>query len=191
MFIKFLCSIIAKIWGWKYVSPFPKDVKSCVVIGAPHTSNFDFIPAMFVMFAAKVNGKFAIKKDWLFFPLNMIFGYMGAIGIDRKKIAVGGSASTTDLMANLFKEYHDLCLFIAPEGTRSPNENWKTGFYYIAQKAGVPIVMAYADYETRTVGYSKPMLLSNLENDMKIITNFYRGMEGKNRSNFLLDKNYR
>ncbi len=115
----------------------------------------------------------------------------GAIGIDRKKVKAEGGMSTTDAMAELFKEYPELVLMIAPEGTRSANPNWKTGFYYIAQKANVPIVLGYADFSKKEAGIGMVIYPTNFEEDMNKIMQFYLGIEGKIPHNFKLDEKYR
>lgn len=189
--IRYLCSVLAKLMGWKYVAKYPENIGNCVIIGAPHTSNWDFIPAMALLHQAGINAKYVIKSEWMFFPLGLFFKASGALGLDRKKIGRGEAESTTDLMAQLYNGQNDLCLVISPEGTRSPNEKWKTGFYYIAKKAGVPIIMAYADWRTKTIGYSQPINTNDFETDMKKICDFYSDKHGKNDENFKLDKRYR
>jgi 1-acyl-sn-glycerol-3-phosphate acyltransferase len=189
--LKSICTALFKASGWTFKSNLPDDLRSFIFIGAPHTSNHDFIPAMALSFLMKRNAKFVIKKEWLKFPLNLVLVPAGAIGIDRKKVKEKGGISTTDAMADLFKEYPDLVLMIAPEGTRSPNPNWKTGFYYIAQKANVPIVLGYADFSKKEAGIGLVIYPTNFEEDMKKIMHFYEGIEGKVPQNFKLDEKFR
>jgi 1-acyl-sn-glycerol-3-phosphate acyltransferase len=189
--IKWLFSFVGKLVGWRYAGNFPVSVGNCIAIGAPHTSNWDFVATMFLIHHSKINAKFIIKHEWTKFPLGLIFNPMGAIGIDRSKIARGEAANTTDLIAGLFDDHDDLVIMISPEGTRSPKHKWKTGFFYIAEKANIPIVMAYADYGTMTVGFSQPLHLTDVKKDMKTITEFFRPMVGKNNDNFKLDKRFR
>ena len=114
----------------------------------------------------------------------------GAIGIDRKEIKKNNSSNTTDLMAELFQKYKDLVLMISPEGTRKPNANWKSGFYYIASKARVPIVLGYADWAKKEAGLGKVIYPTNFEEDMKAIMDFYRNITGKHHQNFKLDERF-
>jgi hypothetical protein len=93
-------------------------------------------------------------------------------------------------MASLFKERSEFVLMISPEGTRSPNKHWKTGFYYIAQKAQVPIVLGYANYKTKEAGLGLVLYPQDFEKDMATIMDFYRTMGGKVQSNFLLDERF-
>lgn len=168
----------------------PDDVHSFVMIGAPHTSNMDFLPAMSVAHLMKRKARFVIKKEWLTFPLNYFFGPLGAIGVDRKASKEGHPMSYTDSMAALFNHQDDFVLMIAPEGTRSPNPQWKTGFYYIAQKAGVPIVLAYADFKKKEVGLGKVIYPKNFEQDMQEIMSFYQDKHGRIKENFKLDEKF-
>jgi len=188
--IKKLMAKVLITLGWTFKIDLPPDLKSFVFIGAPHTSNLDFFPAMATSYFLNRDTHFAIKKSWLKFPMNLILKPLGAIGIDREKIKTKGSSSTTDVMAKLFKEHHDLVLMIAPEGTRSPNSEWRTGFYYIAQKAQVPIVLAYADYEKKVAGIGPIIYPTDFQQDMKTIMKFYEGKRGKRPENFKLDERY-
>ncbi len=187
--LKAVCVFIFKATGWKFKTEIPSELRSFIFIGAPHTSNWDFVPAMAMAHLLKRNARFVIKAEWVKFPLGLIMKPAGAIGLDRNKLKAG-AGSNTDLMALLFKEYPELVLMISPEGTRKPNENWKTGFYYIAQKANVPIVLGYADYSTKTAGVGKVIYPTNFEQDMIQITDFYREIKGCHPENFKLDKRF-
>jgi 1-acyl-sn-glycerol-3-phosphate acyltransferase len=188
--IRQICTLLFKTTGWKYVNNVPSEVRSFVFLGAPHTSNHDFIPTMAISYLMNRNSKFVIKNDWLRFPFGLFMKSLGAVGIDRNAIKKVKNHSMTDVMANLFKEFPELVLMIAPEGTRSPNENWKSGFYYIAQKANVPIVLGYADYAKKEAGMGLVLYPSNYEEDMKTIMKFYERVQPKKPENFRLDKNF-
>lgn len=187
---KLLCVLVFKIQGWKFINKIPADLRSFVFVGAPHTSNADIIPTMAMAYFMKRNTKFVIKNQWLKAPLGIFLRSVGAIGVDKNLIQKNGAKNTTELMACLFKEHEDLVLMISPEGTRSPNSNWKSGFYYIAQKANVPIVLGYADYDKKEAGLGEVIYLSNFEEDMQKITNFFRNIKGKNPENFKLDSKF-
>lgn len=188
--LRTICTLYFKLSGWTFKSNIPDDLRSFIFLGAPHTSNYDFIPAMALANLLKRNAHFIIKNDWLKFPLNLVMKPAGAIGLDRQKILKEGAGSNTDIMADLFKQYNELVLMIAPEGTRSRNDHWKTGFYYIAQKAGVPIVLGYADFKRKEAGVGGVIYPSDFEKDMKEIMNFYRNIEGKNPDSFCLDSRF-
>lgn len=189
--IKDALALYFKATGWTFKNVVPDDVRAFVMIGAPHTSNYDFVPAMAVAKYLRRDAKFVIKNEWTKFPMGAILRPMGAVGIDRTKLKGGGTASYTDVMADLFKQYPDLVLMIAPEGTRGPNPNWKTGFYYIAQKAGVPLALGYADYAKKEAGLGLLLYPTDFEKDMRTIMDFYAGVSGKKPSNFLIDEKYR
>ena len=186
---KLFAKILLKL-GWTFKMDLPEDLKSFVFIGAPHTSNLDFFPAMAASHFLNRKTHFAIKDSWLRFPMNLILKPLGAIGIDRKKMKSSSGAHNTDLMAGLFKERADLVLMVSPEGTRSPNPHWKSGFYYIAKKAGVPIVLAYADYDQKVAAVGPIIYPTDFQQDMKTIMEFYEGRRGKRPQNFKLDERY-
>ena len=189
--IKQICTKLFALAGWTFENHLPDDLRSFVMIGAPHTSNFDFIPAMAASLRMKRNARFVIKSEWMKFPLNHFFAPLGAIGLDRKAIQEKKLSSTTDLMASLFQEHKELVIMISPEGTRSPNDHWKTGFYYIAQKAGVPIVCGHVDYAKKQACVGELIIYpTDFEKDMKSIMDYYRGKQGKKPENFRLDQRF-
>ena len=188
--IRQVCDLIFTASGWKFVSDIPENLRSFILIGAPHTSNHDIVPALAIAQRMKRNAKFVIKDDWLKFPLNLIMEPAGAYGIDRSKLATEGHESNVDLMAQLFSEFSELVLMITPEGTRKPISKWKTGFYYVAQKAKVPIVLGFADYEKKIAGLGPIIYPRDFETDMKTIMKFYKNLVGKRPENFILDSRY-
>jgi 1-acyl-sn-glycerol-3-phosphate acyltransferase len=161
-----------------------------VIVAAPHTSNWDFFPAMGVIYklqSKKAKPRFIIKKSWLFFPMNLILGPMGAFGVERNNAS---GINQTDMLADIFKQHQDFIMMISPEGTRSPNDQWKTGFYTVALKANVPIALAYADYTKKEVGIAKVIYPKNFEDDMRLICDVYKTIQGKTPRNFKLDKRF-
>lgn len=187
--LKTICYSILKLQGWTFKIDLADDLRSFILLGAPHTSNFDFIPAMALSLLLKRHTRFVIKKEWLKFPLNLILARMGALGIDRESLKIK-HGSTTDILADLFSQFSDLVLMIAPEGTRSPNEHWKTGFYYIAQKANVPIVLGFADFKSKIAGTGLVIYPVDFEKDMQKIMEFYQQIHGRKPDNFKLDSRY-
>ncbi|MFZ4713307.1 MAG: 1-acyl-sn-glycerol-3-phosphate acyltransferase [Bacteriovoracaceae bacterium] len=181
-----ICYLGALLQGWKFKPALLKDLKSYVLVGAPHTSNWDFLPAVGLMYLIG-DPKFIIKKSWLKFPMSLILKPMGAFGVERNQ---SHGAHQTDVLADIFKSNDHFIMMISPEGTRSPNDQWKTGFYTVAQKAGVPIVLSYADYSTKTVGIAKIIYPKDYESDMKEIMSAYREFQGKVPQNFKLDKRF-
>jgi len=181
------------IFGWKINRTMPSEVhEKCVMICAPHTSNWDFSLAMWVMSVLKVRFRFTIKKEWMKSIAGSFFRWMGGIGIDRKTKKEGEERkSMTDAMADLFKENSKLCLMVTAEGTRSICKQWKTGFYYVALSASVPVVLAYLDYNKKEAGIGKVIYPSgDIAADMKEIMLFYKDIKGKFPEKFSLDERY-
>lgn len=187
--IKLLLAAYFRLTGWKFKSSIPDDLRSFVFIGGPHTSNHDIVPTVAVSYLMKRNAHFVIKKEWLKFPLNLLLKPMGALGLDRQLVKAE-KMSTTDVMARLFEEHKDFVLMIAPEGTRSAVKEWKTGFYYIAQKAKVPIVLGYADYKKKEAGMGLVIYPTNFEEDMKKIMVFFGQVAAHSPEKFLLDQRF-
>lgn len=179
--IKRLCQGILRLAGWTIEVSVP-DYDKCIICVAPHTSNWDFILGKLTYAALGRKAGFLMKKEWFFFPLGRLFRAMGGIAVDRKS-----SSSLTDQLAERFTRSERLSIAITPEATRKPNRNWKLGFYYIALKAQVPIVLAYIDYRVKRIGLTRVIIPSgHVEQDMNEIKAFYTGRQGKHPENFLL-----
>lgn len=187
--VRLLCALYLKITGWKFVNYISDDVRSFVALGVPHTSNYDILPGIAATRLMKRNAKFVIKSEWVKFPFSLVMKPAGALGLDREKLK-DGKKNTTEAMADLFKDFKELVILIAPEGTRSPRKEWKTGFYFIAQKANVPIALGFADYVKKEYGLGKIIYPTDFEKDMKEIMDFYRPIIGKKPENFLLDERF-
>ncbi len=188
--IKFGCQVLFKLMGWRYRTATALERRNYVVVCAPHTSNWDFIPAMTVANQLGRSARFVIKNEWLRFPMGLILKPMGALGIDRHKIKSGTVKSSTDLIAHLFAGQTELMLLIAPEGTRSAANEWKSGFWHIAHKAQVPMVLAYADFAKKEAGTGPIIFPTDFEQDMRAIMNFYRGVSACVPEKFKLDQRY-
>jgi 1-acyl-sn-glycerol-3-phosphate acyltransferase len=147
---------------------------------------------MWVMSVLKVRFRFTIKNEWMKSLGGSFFRWMGGIGIDRKPKKEGEErTSMTDAMAELFKENSKLCLMVTAEGSRSLCRQWKTGFYYVALTASVPIVLAYLDYEKKEAGIGKVIYPSgDIAADMKEIMLFYKDIKAKFPEKFSLDERY-
>lgn len=148
--------------------------KKCVVCIAPHTSNWDFIVGILFKYATNLQASFFMKKEWFRFPLSIIMKSLGGIPIDRSK-----KNNVTDIIAEEFNKRDSLIIGLTPEGTRSLNYEWKKGFYYIAQKANVPIVLAYIDFKKKKVGYNKLLIPTNYEDDIIMIKKYYSNINAK------------
>jgi 1-acyl-sn-glycerol-3-phosphate acyltransferase len=165
----------ARLAGWKIDQNYPKDIKKAVVVVGPHTSNWDFIIGKIAFSLYGINGKFLIKKDLFFFPLGILLRKMGGIPVDRSK-----NNRMTDQAVSYFENNESMFMVFTPEGTRKYNPNWKKGFYYIAQKANVPIYIAYIDYSNKIGGFHSIFQpTGNVDEDLKTIKNILGQYKGK------------
>lgn len=153
----------------------PKRYKQMVMIASPHTSNWDLLYARAAFYLMEIPVQYTVKKELFFFPLGWLLKSLGGIPIDRKS-----KGNMVDKMADLYKIYPEFCILITPEGTRSYSHKWKKGFYYIAQKANVPIALGYLDYAKKEAGVGPLITPSgNYEKDLEEIQSFYRKIPGK------------
>jgi 1-acyl-sn-glycerol-3-phosphate acyltransferase len=170
-----LAHFILRLIGWRTHAVQPH-TSQYVIIGAPHTSNWDFGLMLLLMAAEQLPIRFMGKDSLFRGPLGPLMRSLGGIPVNRRE-----RTKLVDLIAAKFEEYDDLIIGIAPEGTRSKVSHWKTGFYYIALKAKVPIAMAYLDYGNRIIGVGPNFMPSgDLKADFEIIREFYAGVVGKN-----------
>jgi len=180
------------LMGWETDNQWPQGLEQCVMIAAPHTSNWDAVYARLALKVLGVNVRITIKDSYMKFPLGPFVRAMGGIGIDRSPKKEGQArTSMVQLMADLFKEHPHLVMLVTPEGTRAKQENWKTGFYHIAMTAGVPIALAYMDYQKKRAGVGKIIYpTGNYEQDMQEIMQFYANIEPKFPEKFSVDVRY-
>lgn len=153
-----------------------------IVCLAPHTSNWDFFYGQLYNNAEGMSSNFLMKKEWFFWPLGPLFRRMGGIPVARSK-----HTSLTDTLAEIAKKEKVFHLTITPEGTRKANSEWKKGFYYIALNASIPILLYALDYKEKKIVCTKSFIPSgNVDSDMMIIKEYYRGFVGKNPEQFVL-----
>ncbi|MGB7875645.1 MAG: lysophospholipid acyltransferase family protein [Anaerolineales bacterium] len=170
-----LAQIILRLIGWRTHVLNPR-LNRYVLIGAPHTSNWDFGIMLLLMAAEQLPIRFMGKDSLFRGPLGPLMRSLGGIPVNRRE-----RTKLVDQIAAKFEEYDDLIIGIAPEGTRSKTKYWKTGFYYIALKARVPIAMAYLDYGNKIIGVGPNFTPSgDLQADFEIIREFYSEIVGKN-----------
>jgi 1-acyl-sn-glycerol-3-phosphate acyltransferase len=190
--IKFLCRLIFKLSGWSLNNKMPANINKCVMIAAPHTSNWDLVYALAAYDMMGIPMQFTLKDEFMKFPLKLIFKPIGAIAIDRRpKVAGGERRSMTEAMVDLFNGRDHLNIMVTPEGTRSLNTKWKTGFYYVALNAKVPIGLGYLDYKNKVAGVGGMVYPSgDIKKDMKIIMDFYKDIKGEHPEKFSIDAEY-
>ena len=168
--MKWLSKLYLKLIGWKTGSILNPSVKKCVLVGAPHTSNMDFPIALATLYASGVGVRFLAKKSLFKFPLGILMRVMGGIAVDRSK-----HSNMVDMMIDMFESSSSLVLLIPAEGTRSYVKEWKSGFYYTALGAKVPIVLGYLDYGRKTAGFGDLFYpTGDYQKDLAEIKNFYR-----------------
>jgi len=162
--------------GWSYEGGLPAGVKKCVLVAAPHTSNWDFVVARLVFNFLGANVKMLIKKEAFFWPFGYFLKKMGGIPIDRSK-----KNNSVDQIAKLFQEHDELIILFTPEGTRKHAPRWKRGFYFASEAADVPIVLGYVDYKSKTGGIVPEVFkkTGNMEADIEAIKRFYHKYSGK------------
>ncbi|NHC04639.1 acyltransferase [Acinetobacter sp. 187] len=181
-----------KMMGWTLDNHWPQDLKQCVMIAAPHTSNWDALYARLALKALGVNVRLTIKDSYMKFPFGPFVRALGGIGIDRRPKQAGQQRpSMVEVMSDLFKEHDDLVMLVTPEATRAKQEQWKTGFYHVAVTAGVPIALAYMDYAHKKTGVGKVVYPSgNMDKDMAEIMAFYANINAKFPKQFSVDQRY-
>ena len=168
---------ILKLPGWRVEGHFPADCPKCVVIAAPHTSNWDLPNTLMAGFALRANLYWMGKRSIFRPPFGAFMRWLGGIAVNREKSNNLVAASVEAIRA----ARGSLQLVVPPEGTRSKVRYWMTGFYYIAHGAGVPIVLSYMDYARKVSGIG-PVFhpTGDIERDMATIKAFYAPFKGKN-----------
>ena len=147
--------IFFKLMGWKIVGTIDADIKKCVMMVVPHTSAHDFYLGIFTRGITGLEMNFVAKKELFRFPFGSYFRYMGGEPLDRS-----GGLNKVDSIAAIFQRKEVFRLAVAPEGTRNKVTEPKTGFYYIALKANVPIIPVAFDFGKKEVNLGKPVFPS-------------------------------
>lgn len=167
--------IFLKILGWRVVNS-PPSIPKYVAIAGPHTSNWDFPIFMATVGYLRLNICFLGKHTLFQGIFGWLFYWLGGIPVEREN---GAASTVVDQAINHFGECEQMILGIAPEGTRSRVKKWKTGFYRIALGAGIPIVPAYVDSTSKTIGFGEPLIPSgDVESDLSILQGFYADKRG-------------
>jgi len=179
--MKSICRFILRLIGWK-ITGITNLPDKCVICVAPHTSNWDLPLGLVVYKALGRKASFLIKKEWFFFPMNLIFNLLGGIPVDRSK-----KTSLTEQMSELYARKNNFQLAITPEATRKLNPEWKKGFYFIALASNVPIVVAALDYGKKEADFKKILFPSgDADSDIDEIKACYKGVTAKHPKNFSL-----
>ena len=172
--------VFYKVLGWKLENNFDPEIKKCVVIVAPHTSSYDFLIGILVRKIMNIQINFVGKQELFKPPFGWYFKMVGGSPIDRT-----GKQKKVDAIAQLFTQKEVFRLAMSPEGTRQKTEKWKTGFYYIALKANVPIIRVSFDYGVKKVKISEAYWpTGDFQKDYTDIFSYYDGVQGKIPENF-------
>ncbi len=170
-----------KLAGWKVEGSLPEGASKCVLIAAPHTSNWDLPYTLMVAFVLRLNIYWMGKQGIFTPPFRGLMMWLGGIAVNREQSTNLVAASAQAIQA----ADGPVQLAVPPEGTRSRARYWKTGFYYIAQSAQVPIVMAFMDYSQKRAGLGPVFRpTGDIDKDMLEIKAFYAPFKGKNADQF-------
>lgn len=160
--------------GWKVEAVIP-DVPKYVIIGAPHTSNWDFFLTLLIGFSAGIKLHWVGKDSLFHWPFGGLMKLLGGIPVKR-----GARSGFVDQIVAAFQEHDELVICIAPKGTRGKTRYWKTGFYYIALGAGVPIALGFVDYARKMCGVGPTIMpTGDIQADLVPIREFYADKTGK------------
>jgi len=175
--------IMTRILGWKITTDFPNLPKSITVF-APHTSYWDAILGKLVLLHYQVPHKFLSKKELFYFPMNIVMHLFGAIPVGGVK---GHNAihDATEILSHT----ENMHLVICPEGQLAPTDHWNPGFYYIAIKANVPMIVVFLDYGKREAGVKGVISdTQNLNDVYRKLADIYDGVTARHPDCFLLPK---
>lgn len=151
-----------------------------IICLAPHTSNWDFLIGQLYSGAEGIKSNFLMKKEWFFWPLGPIFRSMGGIPVWRSK-----HTSMTDNMAETAKKSRTFHLCVTPEGTRSRTPEWKKGFYYIALKAEIPVLLYGVDFDKKLIRCTRTIIPDgDIDRQMREIKMYFKDFKGKKPENF-------
>lgn len=183
--MKHLSKFILWIMGWKAVEP-PAPEPKCIILGVPHTSAWDFFISLLYYKSMGHEACIMVKKDFFWGPFGPIMRSIGGIPVYK-----GKGATVAKQMIDEFSKREILHLAIAPEGTRTYTEKWKTGFHTIAKAANVPVYMGYFDWGKKEVGRGEKFeLTDDIQGDLKRIRQWYKdkGVVGKHPDRFTTGK---
>lgn len=175
-FFHYLTKLLMGAFGWRVEGQLP-DIPKFVIVGAPHTSNWDFVMFLALAFSLKANPRYMGKVELFRSPFGGFFRWCGGIPVDRSK-----STGLVEQTVEAMNKAERFLLVITPEGTRKEVRAWKSGFYHIARQAGVPVVLGFIDRNRKAIGIGPTFMpTGNMDADMKAIQSYYAGMVGINQ----------
>lgn len=171
-----IAQMLMSIFGWRIAADIP-DLPKFVLVGAPHTSNWDFLLTMATQFALGIRFSWLAKRSLFRWPIGGIMTWLGGVPVDRNS----RNAGFVKQIVEVFNSHDQFIVAVMPEGTRSKAKRWKTGFYRIAEGADVPIVLVKFDYGRKVMGIGPTIIpTGDVETDMVTIQAHYVGINGKN-----------
>jgi len=180
--IRVCSNVILRTIGWRVVGKIPEGMKKYVAVVAPHTSNLDFPICFMTAFVLKLDAHWIGKHTLFPRPFRSFMMWIGGIPVNRE---IGGD--TVAQTAQLFREREELAIGISPEGTRRPVTSWHKGFWYIAQRADVPIIIVYIDYKLKECGIHGVLRVTgDVKRDMDTLKASYSRCTPKHPNNFMV-----
>ena len=175
-FARWVALAILRVGGWRMVGAVP-DLPKAVLLGAPHSSNWDGLWAFAVVIAMGLDVRIVGKHQLFWWPLGPMLRRLGVIEVNRD-----AAHGLVDQLAKRFDSEERFWLGLAPEGTRKRVDRWKSGFWKIAKAADVPVVPAYFHYPDKIIGIGEPFVLSeDMDADIARIRDWYAPWQGRNR----------
>ena len=169
-----LARLILRIGGWTPVGGLPDEPKA-IIVAAPHTSNWDGFWGLVYKVSIGAEIHFFAKHSLFWFPLSTLLRALGGIELDRER---AGSAVRQAI--NMFEKQDSFYFGLAPEGTRERMPGWKSGFYRIAEGAGVPVYLGFLDYAHKRLGIGPRFDVSgDQEADFAVLRDFYGDVQGR------------
>jgi len=167
--------VLYSILGWKTKGSFPKKLNKYIIIAAPHTHWLDFPLGIAIKWAEGVPANYIGKASLFKPPFGFIFRWLGGAPVERNK-----SMHKVDAIVKIFISREKFILGMSPEGTRKKVKKWKTGFYFIAKGANIPIVMATLNFKDKEVKISNPFYpTDDMEKDFNFFYDFFKDAVGK------------
>ena len=170
--------ILTNFIGWEITgnSTLSKEkIKKAIIIAAPHTHWYDLFLGLLIRGTIGFKSNFIAKNELFFFPLNIFLKLIGGVSVNRSK-----KSNTVKEIAKIFNKKKEFRISLSPEGTRQKVSKFKTGFYYMAKEASIPIIMVTMDYSNKQSLISDPFYTTeNFKEDIKFIESFFDGVEGK------------
>ena len=178
--LRVISRVILKIIRWRVVGSIPTDQRKYVLIVAPHTSNWDFVLFVLAVSVLRLKPSVLIKSTLFVGPLGWFLRYCGGIPVNRSQ-----ASSLVSYIASIYQENEDFVLIVTPEGTRSPNANWKRGFHHVATAAQVAIVIVYVYSVIKTIGVEGMMEPSDdVDGDLIKLKKFFDTKSGLKPKNY-------